>query len=121
MKRESLRRKVSIATDHIETFTEHGIQLKSGGELPADIIVTATGLELIALGGLEITVDGKPFVSSKTLSYKAMMFRDVPNLASSFGYTNASWTLKADLTCAYVCRLLNHMEKHGFKQCVPGL
>jgi len=82
--------------------------------LPADIIITATGLTLISLGGVSITVDGKPFESSKTMSYKAMMFRDVPNLASSFGYTNASWTLKADLTCAYVCRLLNHMQKHGY-------
>jgi len=113
--------KVSIATDHIGTFTEHGIKLKSGAELPADIIITATGLTLISLGGLSITVDGKPFESSKTLSYKAMMFRDVPNLASSFGYTNASWTLKADLTCAYVCRLLNHMQKHGYTRCTPRL
>jgi len=113
--------KVAIATDHIETFTEHGIKLKSGAELPADIIVTATGLTLISLGGVSITVDGEPFESSKTLSYKAMMFRDVPNLASSFGYTNASWTLKADLTCAYVCRLLNHMQKNGYTRCTPRL
>ena len=113
--------KVSIVTDQIETFTERGIQLKSGDELMADIIVTATGLELIALGGMSVTVDGQPFEPPKTMSYKAMMFRDVPNLASSFGYTNASWTLKADLTCAYVCRLLNHMKKHGYTRCTPRL
>jgi cation diffusion facilitator CzcD-associated flavoprotein CzcO len=113
--------KVAIATDHIETFTEHGIKLKSGAELPADIIITATGLTLISLGGISVTVDGEPFVSSQTMSYKAMMFRDVPNMASSFGYTNASWTLKADLTCAYVCRLLNHMQKHGYTRCTPRL
>jgi monooxygenase len=113
--------KASIVTDHIETFTERGIKLKSGEELAADIVVTATGLELIALGGTEVTVDGQRFEPPKTMSYKAMMFRDVPNLASSFGYTNASWTLKADLTSAYVCRLLNHMQKHGFVRCTPRL
>jgi cation diffusion facilitator CzcD-associated flavoprotein CzcO len=112
---------VSIVTDHIETLTEHGIKLKSGEELSADIIITATGLTMSAFGGMQCTVDGKPFEPNKTMGYKAMMFRDVPSFAQSFGYTNASWTLKADLTSAYVCRLLNHMEKHGYRYCVPRL
>jgi monooxygenase len=108
-----------VVTDHIERFTETGILLKSGKTLEADIIVTATGLNLEVLGGAEIVVDGKPVKFSETLSYKGMMYSDVPNLASSFGYTNASWTLKADLTCAYVCRLLNHMTRTGMRQATP--
>jgi cation diffusion facilitator CzcD-associated flavoprotein CzcO len=114
-------KKVSIVTDHIDTFTETGIKLKSGEELPADIIVTATGLVMQPLGGTEVTIDGKRFESGKALGYKGMMFRDVPNFANSFGYTNASWTLKADLTAAYMCRLLNHMQAHGYTQCTPRL
>jgi monooxygenase len=109
----------SVVTDHIERFTPKGILLKSGQELEADIIVTATGLNLEVLGGAEFAVDGAPVKFSETLSYKGMMYSGVPNLASSFGYTNASWTLKADLTCAYVCRLLNHMTKTGLAQCTP--
>jgi cation diffusion facilitator CzcD-associated flavoprotein CzcO len=109
----------SVVTDHIERFTPTGILLKSGAEIEADIIVTATGLNLEVLGGAEFAVDGKPVIFSETLSYKGMMYSGVPNLASSFGYTNASWTLKADLTCAYVCRLLNHMTKTGLAQCTP--
>jgi cation diffusion facilitator CzcD-associated flavoprotein CzcO len=109
----------SVVTDHIDTFTETGVRLKSGQELEADIIVTATGLELKALNGLELTVDGRRVEPARTLSYKGMMYEGVPNLASSFGYTNASWTLKADLTCEYVCRLLNHMKKLGLRQCTP--
>ncbi|MDP3746945.1 MAG: NAD(P)/FAD-dependent oxidoreductase [Phenylobacterium sp.] len=109
----------SVVTDHIETFTETGIKLKSGEELAADVIVTATGLELKALNGLELSVDGHRVDPAKAMSYKGMMYRDVPNLASSFGYTNASWTLKCDLTCEYVCRLLNHMTKTGTSQCTP--
>jgi cation diffusion facilitator CzcD-associated flavoprotein CzcO len=109
----------SVVTDHIETFTESGIQLKSGENLDADIIVTATGLELQVLNGLKLSVDGRPIEPSKTLSYKGMMYEGVPNLASSFGYTNASWTLKCDLTCEYVCRLLNHMKATGMRQCTP--
>ena len=112
-------KRASVVTDHIDTFTEDGILLKSGEELKADIIVTATGLNLQLLSGLEIAVDGKPVDLSKTLNYKGMMYSDVPNLASSFGYTNASWTLKCDLTCEYVCRLLNHMDKTGTRQCTP--
>ncbi len=109
----------SVVTDTIETFTETGIRLKSGQEIEADIIVTATGLNLEVMGGATFDVDGKPVNFAETLSYKGMMYSDVPNLASTFGYTNASWTLKADLTCMYVCRLLNHMAKTGMHQCTP--
>ena len=113
------RGKVSVVTDEIETFTETGIKLKSGAELPADLIVTATGLVLQPLGGAKLTVDGRAVEPSKTFIYKGMMYSDVPNLASVFGYTNASWTLKADLVCEYVCRLLNHMDRKGWRQCTP--
>jgi cation diffusion facilitator CzcD-associated flavoprotein CzcO len=109
----------SVATDHIETFTETGLKLKSGAELAADIIVTATGLNLKVMNGLKLTVDGRRIEPGGALSYKGMMYEGVPNLASSFGYTNASWTLKCDLTCEYVCRLLNHMKKTGNRQCTP--
>ncbi len=111
----------SVVTDHIETFTPTGIRLRSGQELQADIVVTATGLVLQALNGLSLTVDGRPVEPARTMSYKGMMYRDVPNLASSFGYTNASWTLKCDLTCEYVCRILNHMTKTGTRQATPRL
>jgi monooxygenase len=111
--------RASVVTCHIDTFTEKGIRLKDGSELEADIIVTATGLNLQVLGGLEVIVDGRVVDFAKTLNYKGMMYSDVPNLASSFGYTNASWTLKCDLTCEYVCRLINYMDRHGYKQCVP--
>ncbi len=109
----------SVVTDHIETFTETGLRLKSGDHLEADIIVTATGLVLKLMSGLQLVVDGAPVVLSKTMAYKGMMYSDVPNLASAFGYTNASWTLKCDLTAEYVCRLLNHMDRHGYAQCTP--
>ena len=111
--------KASIVTDQIESFTEKGLQLKSGAELEADIIVTATGLNLRLMHGLQLVVDGEPVDLSKTMTYKAMMFSDVPNLASAFGYTNASWTLKCDLTSEYVCRLLNHMDRFGYTKCTP--
>ena len=111
--------RADVVTDHIETFTEKGIKLKSGKELEADLIVTATGLNLEVLSGLDIKVDGKPVDISRTFNYKGMMYSDVPNLASSFGYTNASWTLKCDLTCGYVCRLLNYMDETGYRQCTP--
>jgi monooxygenase len=110
---------VDVVTDQIETFTPQGIALRSGKQLAADLIVTATGLNLQLLGGVQVSVDGRNVELAKTLNYKGMMFSDVPNLASSFGYTNASWTLKCDLTCEYVCRLLNHMQKHGYRQCTP--
>ncbi|HEX7435511.1 MAG TPA: NAD(P)/FAD-dependent oxidoreductase, partial [Caldimonas sp.] len=111
--------RASVVTDRIESFTEGGLKLKSGTELEADLIVTATGLNLQVLGGVALTVDGEPVDLARTLNYKGMMYSGVPNLVSSFGYTNASWTLKCDLTCEYVCRLLNHMKKHGLRQCTP--
>lgn len=110
----------SVTTDQIETFTPGGIRLKSGKELTADIIVTATGLDVQLMGGLEVTIDGTRIDLPKTFSYKGMMYSGVPNLASSFGYTNASWTLKADLTAEYLCRLLNHMRRHGYTECRPA-
>jgi cation diffusion facilitator CzcD-associated flavoprotein CzcO len=113
--------RASVVTDQIETFTEQGLKLRSGKELEADLIVTATGLNLRLLGGLEATVDGAHVDFSRTFNYKGMMFSDVPNLALAVGYTNASWTLKAELICRYVCRLLNHMEKTGTRQCTPRL
>lgn len=113
--------RAAVVTDHIERFVPEGILLKSGQTLPADIIVTATGLELQVLGGVPIHVDGQPVNVAETFSYKGMMYSGVPNLASAFGYTNASWTLKADLTAEYVCRLLNHMKAAGVDECRPIL
>jgi len=110
--------KASVVTDHIDTFTETGIRLKSGAHLPADVIVTATGLVMELMGGATIAVDCKPVRIADTLNYKGMMFSGVPNLAYSLGYTNASWTLKCDLTHAYACRLINHMQKQGYNRCV---
>ncbi len=111
--------RAAVVTDQIETFTERGLQLESGEHLDADIIVTATGLVLRLMSGLQLNVDGTPVKLSKTLTYKGMMYSDVPNLASAFGYTNASWTLKCDLTAEYVCRLLKHMDQRGYAQCTP--
>lgn len=113
--------KSSVVTDQIETFTETGLTLKSGETLDADIVVTATGLNLELLGGLQVTIDGVATDVSKTLSYRGMMYSGLPNLAASFGYTNASWTLKCDLTCEYVCRLINHMDRKGLRQATPVL
>ncbi|ANC87581.1 cyclohexanone monooxygenase [Sphingomonas sp. NIC1] len=109
----------SVETGTIDRFTPTGIRLSSGKELPADIIVTATGLELQLLSGVRFSQDGMPIDLSKALQYKGMMFSDVPNLAYTFGYTNASWTLKADLVATYVCRLLNTMTKRGVRQATP--
>jgi len=111
--------KASVVTDEIDQFTSSGISLKSGRDIHADIIVTATGLNMKLMAGLELIVDGKPVDLSKTMAYKGMMFSDVPNLASAFGYTNASWTLKCDLTGEYVCKLINHMDRFGYAQCTP--
>jgi monooxygenase len=111
----------SVVTDHIDTFTESGILLKSGKSLDADIIVTATGLNLLFAGGLDITVDGRKVDFSKTFGYKGAMLSGVPNFANSFGYTNASWTLKSDLIGEYVCRLLNHMKATGTAIATPVL
>jgi len=104
-----------VVTGRIDRFTATGIRLVSGEELPADIIVTATGLNMQLLAGVDFVVDGRPVEFAKTMSYKAMMY------ASSFGYTNASWTLKADLTCGYVCKLLNHMDRTGAEIATPLL
>ncbi len=112
--------RASVVTDQIETFTEKGLKLQSGKELEADLIVTATGLDLLALGGIDLVVDGRAVEAAKTMSYKGMMLGGVPNLAMALGYTNASWTLKCDLTCSFVCRLLNFMEERGYRQCVPA-
>src|SRR5882724_4789027 len=111
--------RASVVTDEIETFTEKGLKLKSGTELEADVIVTATGLDLQAYGGMQLAVDGEEIELGKTMGYKGMMLAGVPNFASALGYTNASWTLKCDLTCEYVCRLLNFMEERGYRQCTP--
>jgi monooxygenase len=110
--------RASVVTDQIERFTESGIALRSGAQLDADVIVTATGLNLLPLGGIQVVVDGNEIALGKTMSYRGMMLSDVPNLAVVFGYTNASWTLKADLTCEYVCRLLNHMGARGYASAV---
>ena len=109
--------KASVVTDEIENFTETGVRLRSASHLDADIIVTATGLVMKIMAGLDLIVDGQAVDLSKTMAYKGMMYSDVPNLASAFGYTNASWTLKCDLTAQYVCRLLKHMDKYGYSIC----
>jgi monooxygenase len=111
--------RASLVTGEIERFTPTGVRLRSGDELEADVIVTATGLNLLALGGMELTVDGRPIRLPETMSYKGMMLSGVPNLAFAVGYTNASWTLKCDLTCEYVCRLLEHMDDRGYANCMP--
>jgi monooxygenase len=111
--------RASIVTDTIETFTEHGIKLGSGEQLEADVIVTATGLNLRILGDISLTVDGQDVRIPDTVGYKGMMFSGVPNCALALGYTNASWTLKADLVSHYVCRLLNHMAAHGYDRVMP--
>jgi cation diffusion facilitator CzcD-associated flavoprotein CzcO len=119
---EALRAgKASVVTDHADTFTEKGVLLRSGRELEADIIVTATGLNLVLLGEMQFSVDGKPVDFAKTWTYKGLMVSDVPNLVSTFGYINASWTLRADLTAEYVCRVLNHMDQRGARQATPRL
>ena len=109
----------SVVTDHVDTFTETGIRLRSGAELEADIVVTATGLEMLFLGGMRLTVDGAPVDPAGRLVYKGMMLQDVPNLAVAVGYTNASWTLKCELTCDYATRLLSHLHATGLRQCTP--
>jgi cation diffusion facilitator CzcD-associated flavoprotein CzcO len=113
------RNDVDIVTDRVDTFTETGLTLESGKELAADIIITATGLQMLALGGMEIIVDGEKVQLNETVGYKGMMFSGVPNLAAAIGYTNASWTLKCDLVCQYVTRLLRHMDERGMRQVMP--
>ena len=113
--------RVSVVTDEIERFTTGGLRLRSGREIEADVVVTATGLALQLMGGMTLEVDGRPVDPAETVTYKGMMYSGVPNLAVVSGYTNASWTLKADLVCAYVCRLLNHMQRKGLRECRPTL
>lgn len=111
--------KVKMVTDHIDHFTKNGIKLKSGEELNADIIVSATGLNLEFFGGVDIFVDGAKFDTTQSMNYKGVMFENLPNLSMTFGYTNASWTLKADLTSEFVCRLLRYMDKKGYNTVKP--
>lgn len=111
--------KASVVTDHIEEFETDGVKLKSGEKLQADIIITATGFNVLLFGNIDIKVDNKVIDSSKSMTYKGMMVSNVPNLIMTFGYTNASWTLRADLTAEYACRLFNYMDKHGYKYCQP--
>ena len=110
---------VSVVTDQIDTFTETGIALASGSELEADLIVTATGLNMQPLGGIELTVDGHDVELPETMAYRGAMLAGVPNMAFAFGYINQSWTLGADLTSQQVCRLLNYMQERGYDQCTP--
>lgn len=111
--------KVTMVTDQIDRFTEDGILLKSGAKLPADLVVTATGLKLKLLGGMTVAVDGQAIQPADRKVYKGMMISDLPNFAFAIGYTNASWTLKVDLTSKYLCRLLNYMDQRGYQQCWP--
>ncbi|MBL8327088.1 MAG: alpha/beta hydrolase fold domain-containing protein [Rubrivivax sp.] len=111
--------RAEVVTDTIERFTEGGLRLQSGAELPADIVVTATGLELNVLGGIRLSKGGAPIDLAKAFIYKGLMYSGVPNLVSTFGYTNASWTLKSDLVARYACRLLAHMQQQGHRTCVP--
>jgi cation diffusion facilitator CzcD-associated flavoprotein CzcO len=109
----------SVVTDRIASFTPSGIALESGGKLDADIIVTATGLRLLALGGIALSVDGQEVKLPEKFTYKGLMLSGVPNCAYTFGYTNASWTLRADLIAEYVTRLLRYMASRGYDQVVP--
>jgi len=111
--------RASIVTEHIDGFTEQGIRLKSGRTLPADIIVSATGLKLKALGGIRLGVDGVLLDMGKIFTYKGIMLGNVPNMAFCVGYTNASWTLRADLSSLFICRLLNYMDQHGYRRVGP--
>ena len=117
---EAIRRdRAEVVTDTIETFTEHGIRLAGGRELAADVVVTATGLELSVLGGMRLSLDGAPVEPASLMVYKGMMYGGIPNFTTTFGYTNASWTLKADLTAEYACRLLRHLREHGQSVFMP--
>ncbi|MGY1605017.1 flavin-containing monooxygenase [Geodermatophilus sp. SYSU D00815] len=111
--------RAEIVTDRIRTFTEDGVELESGRTIPADVVVTATGLNLLPIGGMRLCVDGTPVDLAQTVSYKGMMISGVPNFDLVIGYTNASWTLKADLVNRYVCRLLRHMDAHGYAVATP--
>src|SRR5690606_38692552 len=111
--------KASVVTDHIDRFVENGILLKSGKTLEADIIITATGVKVQMLSKMQVSVDGQPFVPNQSMSYRGAMFENLPNMGMVFGYTNASWTLRADLIPSYVCRLLQHTHEKGVRQGTP--
>jgi monooxygenase len=111
--------RASIVTGEIDSFTEAGIRLKSGEEIEADVVVTATGLKIQLFSDIAFTIDGERRSLSDEFAYKGMMFSDVPNFSYTFGYTNASWTLKADLTAGYLCRLLRHMDANGYAAAMP--
>ena len=111
--------KAAVVTDTIERFTEQGVRLQTGQELAADIVVTATGLELEVLGGIRLSKEGRPIDLAQAFTYKGLMYSGVPNLVITFGYTNASWTLKSDLTAQYTCRLLRYMDRRGHRICTP--
>ena len=113
--------KASVVTGHIERFTETGLRLETGEDIEADIIVTATGLQLEVLSSVRFTVDDELVNLPETYTYKGMMYSDLPNLVQTFGYVNASWTLRADLTAEFVCRVINHMDELGMQQCTPRL
>jgi monooxygenase len=113
--------KASVVTGHIDCFTDTGLRLESGQEIEADIVVTATGLQLKVLSGVHFSVEGAAVSFPETYTYKGMMFSGVPNLVQTFGYVNASWTLRADLSAEFVCRILNHMDQQGMQQCTPQL
>jgi cation diffusion facilitator CzcD-associated flavoprotein CzcO len=117
--REIREGKASIATGHIDTFTADGIRLTDGETLPADVVVTATGLQMLAFGGVQFVVDDDEVKVNDTVGYKGMMLSGIPNMAAAVGYTNASWTLKCDLICVYVCGLLAHMDRLGVDQVTP--
>ena len=108
-----------IVTAEIDRFTERGIRLRDGSELEADVIITATGLNLMPFGGARFAVDGREVELPRTMAYKSMMLSDVPNFVYTIGYTNISWTLKADLVAEYACRLINHMDANGLRRAVP--
>jgi cation diffusion facilitator CzcD-associated flavoprotein CzcO len=110
---------ISIVTDEIETFTKAGIRLKSGQELAADIVVSATGLQLCPLGNIDFTVDGAGVDLAETWTYKGIMYSDIPNMAWTFGYIRTSWTMRSDLISEFVCRVLQHMDEKGVRQCTP--
>jgi monooxygenase len=111
--------RVSVVTDRIETFTATGLALASGSKVEADLIVTATGLKMVPMGGMRLSVDGRQVELHEALVYRGMLLSGIPNMAFAFGYTNQSWTLGADLTCEQVCRLLNHMDRCRYTQCTP--
>ena len=113
--------KAEVVTDQIATFTEDGVQLQSGGTLDADIIVTATGLQVVVMGGIAFEVDGQPVEFGNTWTWRGMLYSGVPNMANTFGYVNASWTLRADLIARFVCRLMNDMDRRGAAQVTPTL